>query len=73
MGRANVVAEVTGPVWKVETESGATVGPDDVVMLIESMKMEIPVLAAGSGRIAEILVKEGEMVQEGQTVAVIAT
>jgi len=73
MGRANVVAEVTGTVWKIETEPGATVGPDDVVMLVESMKMEIPVLAADSGRIAEILVREGDAVQEGQTVAVLDT
>ncbi|MBO1113682.1 biotin/lipoyl-binding protein [Bordetella petrii] len=68
-----MVAEVTGTVWKVEAAPGAAVGPDDVVMLIESMKMEIPVLAAGSGRIAEILVREGDTVQEGETVAVLDT
>ncbi|GAB1576432.1 MULTISPECIES: biotin/lipoyl-binding carrier protein [Bordetella] len=73
MGRANVVAEVTGTVWKIQAEPGAAVQPDDVVMLVESMKMEIPVVANDAGRIAEILVREGEMVQEGQTVAVVAT
>ncbi|MCD0501775.1 acetyl-CoA carboxylase biotin carboxyl carrier protein subunit [Bordetella petrii] len=71
MARINVVAEVTGTVWKIETRPGTQVGPDDVVMLVESMKMEIPVLAAASGAIAEILVAEGEMVQEGQAVAVV--
>ncbi|WP_038853549.1 biotin/lipoyl-binding carrier protein [Bordetella petrii] len=73
MGRANVVAEVTGTVWKIQAEPGAAVQPDDVVMLVESMKMEIPVVANDAGRIAEILVREGEMVQEGQTVAVVVT
>jgi len=73
VGRANVVAEVTGTVWKIQAEPGAAVQPDDVVMLVESMKMEIPVVANDAGRIAEILVREGEMVQEGQTVAVVAT
>ena len=73
MGRTNVVAEVTGTVWKVEAQPGTPVQPDDVVMLVESMKMEIPVLATDAGSIAQILVQEGEMVQEGQTVAVIAT
>jgi len=67
------VAEVTGTVWKIQAEPGAAVQPDDVVMLVESMKMEIPVVANDAGRIAEILVREGEMVQEGQTVAVVAT
>jgi len=73
VGRANVVAEVTGTVWKIQAEPGAAVQPDDVVMLVESMKMEIPVVANDAGRIAEILVREGEMVQEGQTVAVVVT
>jgi len=67
------VAEVTGTVWKIQAEPGAAVQPDDVVMLVESMKMEIPVVANDAGRIAEILVREGEMVQEGQTVAVVVT
>ncbi|WP_370628243.1 biotin/lipoyl-binding carrier protein [Bordetella sp. BOR01] len=73
MGRINVVAEVTGTVWKIEARPGAAVQADDVIILVESMKMEIPVLAIDAGSVAEILVKEGEAVQEGQTVAVIAT
>ncbi|MBO9353269.1 biotin/lipoyl-binding carrier protein [Bordetella petrii] len=73
MGRVNVVAEVTGTIWKIEAAPGTAVEPDDVIILVESMKMEIPVVATDAGKVAEILVQEGEAVQEGQTVAVITT
>lgn len=73
MGSVNVVAEVTGTVWKIETQVGDTLAEDDVIMIVESMKMEIPVSATGSGTLTEILVAEGEVVNEGQTVAVLST
>ncbi len=73
MGRINVVAEVTGTVWKIETQVGDTLAADDVIMIVESMKMEIPVSATGSGQLTELLVAEGEVVNEGQTVAVLST
>lgn len=73
MGRLKVTAEVTGTIWKIEATPGAEVAQDETIMLVESMKMEIPVTATDTGRLLEILVKEGELVEEGQTVAIIAT
>ena len=66
-----VRAELVGNVWKVEKQEGDAVGVDDVVMILESMKMEIPVYAGAAGTIAEIRVKEQDVVQEGQVLAVI--
>ena len=66
-----VKAELVGNLWKIVTEVGQQVEEDDTIMILESMKMEIPVLAPTSGTIKEFLVKEGDTVQEGQTVAVI--
>jgi acetyl-CoA carboxylase biotin carboxyl carrier protein len=66
-----VKAELVGNLWKIVTEVGQTVEEDDTIMILESMKMEIPILAPVSGTIRELLVKEGEVVQEGQTVAII--
>lgn len=71
MAHLNVISEVTGTVWKIEAEVGATVDADDTILIVESMKMEIPVVATDAGRIVEIRVKEGDSVQDGQTVAVI--
>jgi len=73
MGRINVVAEVTGTVWKVEAKVGDTLAVDDVIMIVESMKMEIPVSATGAGQLVELLAAEGEVVNEGQTVAVLSS
>ena len=73
MARIEVLTEVTGNVWKTQIFPGAEVGVDDVIMIIESMKMEIPVFCPCAGRLIEVLVKEGEPVEEGQVVAVIET
>jgi acetyl-CoA carboxylase biotin carboxyl carrier protein len=64
--------EVTGSVWKIVTEVGQRVEPGDTIMLIESMKMEIPVMAEQAGTIARFLVEEKAPVTEGQVVAVLA-
>jgi len=64
-------SEVTGNVWKLLFEVGATVAAGDVIMILESMKMEIPVEAPVSGVLSEILVATQEQVQEEQVVAVI--
>ena len=61
-----VLSEVTGTVWKIEMAVGDKVDEDDQIMILESMKMEIPVLAPGAGTIAEILVGEGDPVSEDQ-------
>lgn len=73
MAREEVESEVTGTVWKIETKVGDKVSEGDVLMIIESMKMEIPVLATEDGAIAEFLVDEGEPVSEGQAVVALET
>ncbi len=65
----DVKSEIAGKVWKIVTAVGDTVGEEDEILILESMKMEIPVGAPGAGRISEILVEEAESVQEGQVVA----
>ncbi|HEY7200240.1 MAG TPA: biotin/lipoyl-binding carrier protein [Candidatus Dormibacteraeota bacterium] len=64
-------AELVGNVWKVEAREGDQVEEDDVLIVLESMKMEIPVTAPSSGTVREIRVKEQDVVQEGQVLAVI--
>ena len=66
-----VKAELVGNLWKIVVEVGQAVEEDDALMILESMKMEIPITAPTSGTVKQILVTEGEVVQEGQTVAVI--
>ncbi len=68
---AEVKAELVGNLWKIVTEVGQAVEEDDTLMILESMKMEIPITSPITGTIREILVKEGDVVQEGQTVAVV--
>ena len=66
-----VEAQITGNVWKIETQVGAEVEEDDVLLIIESMKMEIPVEAPEAGTIAEIRVAEGDSIEEGDVVVVL--
>ncbi len=66
-----VEAQIAGNVWKIETEVGASVEEEDVLLIIESMKMEIPVEAPCAGNVAEIRVQEGESIEEGSVLAVI--
>lgn len=67
----HVEAQITGSVWKIEKRVGDQLAPEDVILIIESMKMEIPVEAPCSGRLAEIRVTEGQNVEEGAVLAVI--
>lgn len=64
-------SEVTGSVWKIVTEVGQKLEAGDTIMILESMKMEIPVIAEDGGTIREFLVQEGVPVTEGQAVAVL--
>ena len=64
-----VVAEVAGKVWKVEARPGANLAADDTILILESMKMEIPVAAPAAGTLRSVLVKEGDAVNEGDVVA----
>ena len=68
---ADIKAHITGTVWKIEVAVGDTIDEDAVVMILESMKMEMPVESSWSGRITEILVKEGQAVAENQVLATI--
>lgn len=64
-----VPTEVTGKVWQVLAAPGTVVAEGESLLVIESMKMEIPVSAPHAGKVQSILVAEGELVEEGQTVA----
>jgi acetyl-CoA carboxylase biotin carboxyl carrier protein len=66
-----VLAELVANVLKVTAKAGDTVGPDDTLVILESMKMEIPVLAEVAGTITELKVVEGEVVRDGDPIAVI--
>jgi biotin carboxyl carrier protein len=66
-----VEAQIAGSVWKIETRVGAEVAPEDVLLILESMKMEIPVEAPCAGRVSEIRVQEGDSIEEGAILAVI--
>lgn len=68
---AEVKAELVGNLWKIVARVGQQVDEDDTIMILESMKMEIPIVSPVTGTVREILVAEGEVVQEGQTVAVV--
>ena len=71
MARTEVISEVTGNVWKIEAAVGDKLAADDVIMILESMKMEIPIEAPADGTLVELLVKEEDAVDEDQVVAVI--
>ena len=73
MAREEIESEVTGTVWKIETKIGDKVAEGDVLMIIESMKMEIPVLATEDGTITEFATEETEPVSEGQVVVILET
>ncbi len=73
MASESVKSEITGKVWKVVCAVGDTVEEESPILIIESMKMEIPVMAPCAGRVTEILVGEGDDVSEGQEVALVET
>jgi acetyl-CoA carboxylase biotin carboxyl carrier protein len=62
-------AELAGNMWKIVVKEGQQVGADETLMIMESMKMEIPINAPRAGRVAKIHVKEGQTVQEGAPLA----
>lgn len=69
---SRIQSNVTGTVWKIMVTVGDAVVADQELLILESMKMEIPASAAGAGRVHEILVAEGEAVLEGQDLIVIS-
>ena len=71
MARHEVESEVTGNVWKVLLQPGAAVMQGEVIMILESMKMEIPVEAPVAGELVEVCVAEEDQVEEDQVLAIV--
>ena len=71
MARIEIKSEITGTVWKLTSKAGDKVDSGDTLIIIESMKMEIPVITEDPGTVKEILVKEKDPVAEGQVVAIL--
>ena len=71
MARIEIKSEITGTVWQLKAQPGDKVESGDVLIVIESMQMEIPVITEDGGTVKEILVKEKDPVSEGQVVAII--
>ena len=66
-----VRAEMVANVWQVVASEGQSVADGDTLVILESMKMEIPVLAESAGTVTKLAVSEGDVVQEGDLIAVI--
>jgi acetyl-CoA carboxylase biotin carboxyl carrier protein len=69
MSRSTVKTEITGKVWKVTAEKGQRLAEDEPIVILESMKMEIPVPAPLDCTVVDILVGEGDTVTEGDVIA----
>jgi acetyl-CoA carboxylase biotin carboxyl carrier protein len=67
----DVEAHITGTVWKIECQVGQSVDEGDTLVILESMKMEMPVEAEDSGTVKEIRCEEGQSVSEGDTLVVL--
>ena len=63
---SDVKAHITGTVWKVECSVGQAINVGDTVVILESMKMEMPVEAEDTGTVSAIHVEEGQAVREGE-------
>jgi len=71
MAEFKVRSEIAGSVWKIEVAVGDSVAEEDPLIILESMKMEIPLLAPRAGKVIEILVAEGEAIAEGDVAVVL--
>jgi len=71
MARIEIKSEITGTVWEVKSQPGDKVESGDILLIVESMKMEIPVITEDAGTIVEIRVQKKDPVAEGQVVAVL--
>lgn len=69
MAREEINSEIAGRVWKIIAKVGSKVDEEEEIIILESMKMEVPVLTPAKGTISEILVAEGDEVVDGQTLA----
>lgn len=73
MATHRIESLVTGTVWKLERQAGDLVAKGETILIVESMKMEIPIDAPAAGTLRELMVAEGEGVSEGQVLAVVAS
>jgi biotin carboxyl carrier protein len=73
MATETIRSEVAGSVWKIIAKPGDVLEADGALLVLESMKMEIPAVAPDGGRVVQVLVAEGESVREGQDLAVVET
>ena len=73
MAKQEIESEVTGNVWKVLKSAGDTVAEGEVIMILESMKMEIPIESPAAGTLVDVLVQPEGQVEEDQAVAVLET
>jgi biotin carboxyl carrier protein len=71
MADIRVRSEIAGAVWKIEVAVGDTVAADDILLILEAMKMEIPLLAPQAGIVRAILVVEGEPIAEGDAAVIL--
>lgn len=71
MALTEVTVEITGSIWKIEVSERVQVEEDDTLIIMESMKMEIPLLSPVSGTVKELKVKEGDSVSEGEVAVII--
>jgi biotin carboxyl carrier protein len=73
MGVTTIRAEIGTSVWKITAPAGRVVAAEDTILILESMKMEIPVQAPQAGTVVEVLVAEGQAVAEGEPLATLRT
>ena len=67
----NITAHITGTVWKIEKRAGEAIAAGEAVVILESMKMEMPVESPKAGRVVELRCQEGQAVQEGAVLAIV--
>lgn len=73
MAERRVTSEISGAVWKILKQPGERVAEDEPIMILESMKMEIPVVAPEAGTVQRITVEETQVITEGDVVALLET
>jgi acetyl-CoA carboxylase biotin carboxyl carrier protein len=73
MAVQTVEAEIGGTVWKIDCQEGASVAAGEPIIVLESMKMEVPVPAPADAKVVKVLVALGDVVTEGQALAIIET
>ncbi len=73
MARMEIKSETAGLVWKIIANAGQNIAAGAEIIILESMKMEIPIESPAAGKLTELLVKEEDMVEENQTIAILET